>query len=143
MADISAGRLLQATRQMATTRGGGRWPSLVGHEVAVDVRPDSLAGRLLAAPRTLERYHCSYGLSATYPEVLRAHDLRFTGHDADGEVRIAELPGHPFFLASLFQPELAGEDAARPHALVGAFVRAAGAHAAAREAAVGEAAVSG
>jgi len=30
-----------------------------------------------------------------------------------GEVRVAELPGHPFFLATLFQPEL-GADAVHP-----------------------------
>ncbi|MEU0571113.1 hypothetical protein ABZ297_37765, partial [Nonomuraea sp. NPDC005983] len=33
---------------------------------------------------------------------------------------MAELPGHPFFLATLFQPELWG-DGRRPHPVVPAF----------------------
>ncbi len=43
-------------------------------------------------------------------------------------MRIAELPGHPFFLTTLFQPELAG-DGSRPHPVVRAFARAAVEHA--------------
>lgn len=62
----------------------------------------------------MERYHCSYGLNAGYIDPLTAHGMRFTGHDTDGEVRIAELPGHPFFLATLFQPELAPGPRAHP-----------------------------
>lgn len=50
--------------------------------------------------------------------------MRFTGHDGGGEARIAELPSHPFFLATLFQPELAG-DGGRPHPIVRAFATAA------------------
>ncbi|WP_436522100.1 CTP synthase C-terminal region-related (seleno)protein [Actinoplanes sp. HUAS TT8] len=98
--------------------------SLAGHEAAVDLVPGSLVERLLGATRTVERYHCSYGLSPAYLELLQAHGMRFTGHDRSGEVRVAELPGHPFFLASLFQPELSGEGA---HPLIRGFARAAGA----------------
>ena len=46
------------------------------------------------------------------------------GYDDTGDPRIAELPDHPFYLATLFQPELAG-DGTRPHALIEAFARAA------------------
>ena len=42
-------------------------------------------------------------------------------------MRIAELPGHPFFLATLFQPELAAEP--RPHPIIRAFAAAATGHA--------------
>jgi CTP synthase (UTP-ammonia lyase) len=106
--------------------------SLVGHELPVTVTPGSLAERALGAEQTVERYHCSYGLNAEYIGLLTAHGMRFTGHDTDGEVRIAELPGHPFFLATLFQPELA--PGPRAHPIVAAFARAVVAHAAGREA---------
>jgi len=102
--------------------------SLVGHEGAVDLTPGSMAERILGLERTVERYHCAYGLNPTYVDVLRAHGLRFTGHH-DGDVRIAELPEHPFFLATLFQPELSG-DGTRCHPIVRAFAEAAVAHAA-------------
>lgn len=98
--------------------------SLVGHESAVNVAAGSLAERVLGAERTIERYHCSYGLSHAYLDVLRAHGMRFSGVDDAGEVRIAELPDHPFFFATLFQPELAG-DGTRPHPIIQALAVAA------------------
>jgi CTP synthase (UTP-ammonia lyase) len=104
--------------------------SLAGHEGAVRVEPGSLAEAILGAERTVERYFCSYGLNARYLDTLRAHGMRFSGLDEDGEPRIAELPGHPFYLVTLFQPELAS-DVARPHPIIRAF----GAAAAARTAA--------
>lgn len=102
--------------------------SLVGHEGVVVVEPGSLAQTAIGSERTVERYFCAYG-PTRHLDTLRAHGLRFSGHDEDGHVRIAELPGHPFFLASLFQPELSG-DGSRPHPMVRALARAAVAHAA-------------
>jgi hypothetical protein len=104
--------------------------SLVGHELPIAVVPGTHAERLLGADRTVERYHCGYGLHPDFPAVLAAHGVVFSGHDLDGDPRIAELPveRHPFFLATLFQPELAG-DGTRPHAFVRAFAQAATDHA--------------
>ncbi|MFJ6833752.1 hypothetical protein [Streptomyces sp. NPDC091209] len=101
--------------------------SLVGHEATVTVEPGSLAQSVIGSERTVERYFCSYGPSR-HLDTLRAHGLRFSGHDEDGQVRIAELPGHPFFLATLFQPELSG-DGSHPHPVLRALARAAVTHA--------------
>jgi CTP synthase (UTP-ammonia lyase) len=95
--------------------------SLAGHEAPVRVEPDSLAGRALGTTKTVERYFCAYGLDASRLDALRAGGMRFTGWDEEGEVRVAELPEHPFFLATLFQPELAPD----PHPIVRAFAAAA------------------
>jgi CTP synthase (UTP-ammonia lyase) len=103
--------------------------SLVGHEGAVRFTPGTLAEGILGTERTIERYHCSFGLNPDYLDTLSEHGLRFTGHDDDGQVRVAELPGHPFFLATLFQPELAGAGT-RPHPIVRALAAAAVARAA-------------
>ncbi|MCH5672368.1 CTP synthase C-terminal region-related (seleno)protein [Streptomyces gilvus] len=105
--------------------------SLVGHEGAVLLEPGSLAQSVIGSERTVERYFCSYGPSR-HLDTLRAHGMRFSGHDEDGHVRMAELPGHPFFLASLFQPELS-EDGSRPHPMIRALARAAVEHAARAE----------
>ncbi|MCX4978984.1 hypothetical protein [Streptomyces sp. NBC_00620] len=102
--------------------------SLVGHEGTVTIEPGSLAQSVIGSERTVERYFCAYGPSR-HLDTLRAHGLRFSGHDEDGQARIAELPGHPFFLATLFQPELSG-DGSRPHPIVRALARAAVEHAA-------------
>lgn len=99
--------------------------SLVGHEGAVTIEPGSLAERILGAERTVERYHCAYGTNPKHLNVLRDHGLRFSGVDDDGDVRVAELPDHPFYLLTLFQPELAD----RPHPIVRAFADAAAGHA--------------
>lgn len=104
--------------------------SLVGHELPITLTPGTRAERLLGAERSVERYHCGYGLHPDFPAKLEAHGLVFSGHDAEGDPRIAELPQstHPFFLATLFQPELAG-DGTRPHAFIEAWARAATEHA--------------
>jgi CTP synthase (UTP-ammonia lyase) len=81
--------------------------SLVGHEGVVRLTPGTLSERLLAARQTVERYHCAYGAAAAYTGTLVEHGLRVGGVDEAGELRMVELPGHPFFLATLFQPELA------------------------------------
>lgn len=106
--------------------------SLVGHEGAVRLTPGSLAETVLGAAKTQELYHCSYGPDTRHLSTLTAHGLRLTGEDEQGQARVAELPGHPFFLATLFQPELHG-DGTRPHPIVRALAVAAVAHAGRRE----------
>jgi CTP synthase (UTP-ammonia lyase) len=104
--------------------------SLTGHEEAVMVVPGTLAARIAGAGRRTERYHCSYGLNQEYLEALTAGGLRFSGFDDSGQVRIVELPGHPFFIGTLFQPELHG-DGTQPHPVIRALAAAAAQHAAA------------
>jgi CTP synthase (UTP-ammonia lyase) len=98
--------------------------SLKGHEEAVMVLPGTLAAKISGAGRRTERYHCSFGLNPAYLETLTSGGLRFSGFDDSGQVRIAELPGHPFFLCTLFQPELHG-DGTQPHPVIRAFATAA------------------
>ncbi len=98
--------------------------SLMGHEEAVMVVPGTLAAKISGPGRRTERYHCSYGLNPDYLEALTGGGLRFSGFDDGGQVRIMELPGHPFFMGTLFQPELHG-DGTQPHPIIRAFAVAA------------------
>lgn len=98
--------------------------SLAGHEAAVNLTPGSLVEQLVGTSRTIERYHCNYGMAPEYLDLLRAHGMRFSGVDDAGEVRVAELPDHPFFLITLFQPELAG-DGTSAHPIIRGFAQAA------------------
>jgi CTP synthase (UTP-ammonia lyase) len=104
--------------------------SLTGHEEAVMVVPGTLAAKILGPGRRTERYNCSYGLNPEYLEALTNCGLRFSGFDDSGAVRIAELPGHPFFMATLFQPERQ-DDRSQPHPVIRAFAAAAAERAAA------------
>jgi CTP synthase (UTP-ammonia lyase) len=70
-----------------------------------------------------EGYRCSYGLNPAYRPALEASGLRFSAWDNTGEVRGAELPGHPFFAGMLFQPERAALRGEVPPAAL-AFMRA-------------------
>ncbi|HEV2639632.1 MAG TPA: hypothetical protein VGX23_31155 [Actinocrinis sp.] len=115
--------------------------SLVGHETAVNYADGSLAQRILGVERSVERYHCTYALDHRFVETLTSHGLKFTGHDEAGEIRVLELPEHPFFLGTLFQPELAG-DGTRPHPIIRALAEAAVAHAERRNAGPGAPAAS-
>ena len=71
----------------------------------------------------MERYHCSYGIAPRFVEQLEQAGVVFGAHDEDGAPRALELPGHPFFLGTLFQPELAG-DGTRAHPVIRAFAEA-------------------
>ena len=97
--------------------------SLVGHEGPITYAPGTLMARIAGVERSLERYHCSYGISPSYVEVLERAGVTFGAHDDDGAPRALELQDHPFFLGTLFQPELAG-DGTRPHAVIRAFAEA-------------------
>jgi CTP synthase (UTP-ammonia lyase) len=97
--------------------------SLVGHEGAIHYTPGTLIARIAGADRSVERYHCSYGIAPEYVETLQDAGVVFGAHDEDGAPRALELPGHPFFLGTLFQPELAG-DGTRAHPVIRAFADA-------------------
>jgi CTP synthase (UTP-ammonia lyase) len=98
--------------------------SLVGHEGAISYAPGTLMQRIMGTDRSVERYHCSYGLDPAYLDKLTQAGVVFSAHDDAGDVRALELPGHPFFLGTLFQPELAG-DGTRAHPVIRAFADAA------------------
>ncbi len=54
-----------------------------------------------------EGYRCSYGVNPQFLDALLAGDLIPSGHDSAGDLRALELLDHPFFVATLFQPERA------------------------------------
>lgn len=97
--------------------------SLAGQRLDVDVRPGSVAFQL-TGPRLTENYYCNFGLNPEYQDALDRAGLRIAATSADGEVRIMELPGHPFFMGTLFVPQ-ASSTPEQPHPLVTGFLKAA------------------
>ncbi|MDH0749589.1 CTP synthase [Pseudomonas sp. GD03842] len=73
-----------------------------------------------------ERYRCRYGLRKDLEAQIFAGALKVSGYDQDEEIRAVELSDHPFFVATLFQPERAALEGITPP-LVRAFVLACGA----------------
>jgi CTP synthase (UTP-ammonia lyase) len=85
--------------------------------------PGSQLRRAYSCDQATEDYHCRYGLNAEQRTHLEKAGLHFSGFDDAGEVRAFELPSHPFYIGTLFQPErsaLRGE----VHPLICALLRA-------------------
>jgi len=99
--------------------------SLAGQAQAVRILPGTLARRVYGQEEVVEQFRCSYGLNPAYRDRMRAGGLTIAGVGPNGEARIVELPSHPFFIATLFLPQLSSS-ADRPHPLIVAYLRAAG-----------------
>jgi CTP synthase (UTP-ammonia lyase) len=97
--------------------------SLAGRELTITLAPDSHVARIYGALEVREQYYCNFGINPDKAGLLTSGELRVTGSDAEGEVRVVELPAHPFYIGTLFVPQLRST-AARPHPLVTAFIRA-------------------
>jgi CTP synthase (UTP-ammonia lyase) len=98
--------------------------SLVGETQAIVVRPGTLAHQAYGLEKVMEQFSCNYGLNPVYQEALEKSGLRVAGTGQDGEARIVELAGHPFFVATLFVPQLSSS-VEQPHQLITHFLKAA------------------
>jgi CTP synthase len=91
---------------------------------ACELAPGSLAERVYGASLIHERHRHRYEFNCLYERTLGEHGLRISGRSPDGKfVEIAELPGHPWYLAVQFHPEFKSKPT-RPHPLFAAFVEA-------------------
>ena len=97
---------------------------LVETKGRIRLEEGSLIRSVYGASEVEETYRCRFGPNPAMRPVLERHGLRFTGFDPDGEPRAVELPGHPFFVGTLFQPERAALLNRLPP-LVRAFIHAA------------------
>jgi len=96
---------------------------LVEENGSIRFRPGSRIAAAYGRLEASEDYHCRYGVNAAFQAALFSGSLSPTAHDAAGDVRAVELEGHPFFVATLFQPERAAL-AERLPPLAAAFVQA-------------------
>ena len=98
--------------------------SLAGKVMALRFTPGSRIAAIHASLVAKERYYCNFGINPDCVEVLREGPMRFTGVDAAGEIRVLELPDHPFFMGTLYVPQ-ARSTPDHPHPLVTEFLKAA------------------
>ena len=83
-----------------------------------------MAHRIYGAPVVEESYSCNFELNPLYESSITVNGLEVSGRGDNGEARILELAGHPFFFATLFRPQLASTEE-RPHPLITAYLGAA------------------
>ena len=98
--------------------------ALVEATDTVRFRAGSRIAQAYGCAEAVEGYRCRYGLNPEFRSVLVGGPLRVSAEDNAGEVRAVELDEHPFFVATLFQPERAALTDRLPP-LVHAFVQSA------------------
>jgi CTP synthase (UTP-ammonia lyase) len=76
-------------------------------ETATDIhlQESSRARATYGCEKISETYNCGYGLKPEHHGLFANGGLRITGFGDDKTARIIELDNHPFFMATLFQPE--------------------------------------
>ena len=97
--------------------------SLVEAVDSIHLVEGSLIAKAYEHSQIREGYHCRYGVNPEFERALLSQQLCATGHDSTGDLRAVELRGHPFFVATLFQPERAALKGVLPP-LVSALIEA-------------------
>ncbi len=96
--------------------------SLVGEERQVTCVPGTRLAAICGTAPFTGFHWCSYGLADAAVGRLEAAGAVIAAHAQDAGVEGFEVPGHPFFVATLFQPQIGALDGAPLHPLIAAFV---------------------
>ena len=98
--------------------------SLAGKTLPIRIVPGSAAHRAYGCGQAVEQFACSFGVDPAFRGRLEDGRLKITGEDGAGRAMVAELVGHPFYIATLFVPQ-ASSQPGHPHPLIVAAVEAA------------------
>ncbi|NSX10688.1 CTP synthase [Pseudomonas lini] len=79
--------------------------SLVEAVDSIHLVEGSLIAKAYEKAEIREGYRCRYGVNPEFERELLKQQLHAVGHDSAGDLRAVELTDHPFFVATLFQPE--------------------------------------
>jgi len=96
--------------------------SLKGREMNISLKPESKVSAIYGSKSATENYYCNFGVNPAYISVLKSDILKITGSDAEGEVRIIEIPEHPFYLGTLYVPQSKSKPES-PHPIITEFVK--------------------
>jgi CTP synthase (UTP-ammonia lyase) len=106
--------------------------SLQGEQRVVTPVAGSRFAGLVDAP-FVGMHYCGYGPTGSVVERLVAHGMLVGATAPDAPVEVLELPTHPFYVLSLFQPHIGASRGEPVHPLLLDFVRAAREYAEHRE----------
>jgi CTP synthase (UTP-ammonia lyase) len=98
--------------------------SVVGQERKVRLVAGTQLRRIYGADDATEIFACNYGLNEVFADLIRSKDLCVSGYDEDGTARAIELTGHPFFISTLFVPQIVSKPG-EPHPLIRAYLETA------------------
>ena len=92
--------------------------SLVGQERTVIPVPGTRLAAICGSESFAGFHYCKYGVAADLPGVV------VSAHADDAGVEAFELPDHPFYLATLFQPQVGTAERGSIHPVLSALVAA-------------------
>ena len=95
--------------------------SLIGQTRDVTCVPGTRLAAICGSAPFPGFHFCSFGLSGAHVARLEAAGAVIAAHAPDAGVEGFELPGHPFFVATLFQPQMSALEDGTLHPLVRAF----------------------
>jgi CTP synthase (UTP-ammonia lyase) len=98
--------------------------SLFGAETEITIDRHSRSLSIYGSTSVTEKFRCNYGFSDKARKIFELSDFRVCGVDSKDQVIIMELRTHPFFIATLFQPQLSSNPE-QPHLLISAFLNTA------------------
>jgi len=92
------------------------------------IKPGTLAEEVYGGGEISERHRHRWEVNNDYRDTFEHHGLTISGTSPDGSlVEMIEIPGHSYFIAAQFHPELKSRPN-RPHPLFYRLVKAAKAH---------------
>jgi CTP synthase (UTP-ammonia lyase) len=98
--------------------------SLKGQTLDIEITDkDSLVYSIFKSNTITENYYCNFGLNPEYQEQIDKAGFNMVASDKHQEARIMELKGHPFFVATLFVPQV-NSSYEKPHPLLNALLNA-------------------
>ncbi|HKW27268.1 MAG TPA: hypothetical protein VJN48_15895 [Terriglobales bacterium] len=108
----------------AVPQRGPSDPKLCGPVPGIRLKPGSLLQRIYSRDEVVEEFFCNYEVNPQYEPQLASAGLQVVARAEHDQARAVELDGHPFFVATLFQPQLSSSPD-KPHPLITAFMQAA------------------
>lgn len=98
--------------------------SLIGATGVIEFEENSRIRSIYGKDEIVEQYRCNFGFNPECQFLFEKGEMKITGADREGEPRVVELAAHPFFIATLFQPERSAL-LGKTHPLVCAYLEAA------------------
>ncbi len=96
--------------------------SLAGKTMSIQIQKNSKAYQQYNMNEIEEDYYCNFGINPNFKKALeKSSELLISGVDQDNEIRIVEIPGNSFFIATLFVPH-SKVIKDKPHPIIKAFV---------------------
>jgi len=99
--------------------------SLYGEERVVTPSPGTTVAATCGDDPFVGYHYCGYGLAEQHEQTVQRAGAVIAARAPDMGVEAIELPGHPFFVATAFQPQVGASASGRLHPLLDAFIGAA------------------